>query len=229
MPNENSCKKLCIFPWFCLFWWGFRPTRKFFNHIWIETSQLPVKASLHGQRILSTQLAIEQWGFFRVPHLLWHGSSVCNGHLWCLNVCMFKVCRSWDSNTQPAACDAKALTDCATTAAFSMIAIMKEYTVSHSWFEHACTMMMYIILHAVSKIFIYFYVPTLTINIKLIYRRFVFSRLQLVRQSVFNPGSRKSNGTFPSGGRQISRGNWSVLESTEKKIICGVSTIEYNP
>ena len=25
--------------------------------------------------------AIEQWGFFSVPHLLWHGTSVYNGHL----------------------------------------------------------------------------------------------------------------------------------------------------
>ena len=24
---------------------------------------------------------IEQWGFFSVPHLLWHGASVYNGHL----------------------------------------------------------------------------------------------------------------------------------------------------
>ena len=28
-------------------------------------------------------MAIEQWGFFRrVPHLLWHRTSVYNGHLW---------------------------------------------------------------------------------------------------------------------------------------------------
>ena len=26
-------------------------------------------------------IAIEQWGFFRVPHLLWHGASVYTGHL----------------------------------------------------------------------------------------------------------------------------------------------------
>ena len=29
----------------------------------------------------STLMAIEQWGFFSVPHLLWHGTSVYNGHL----------------------------------------------------------------------------------------------------------------------------------------------------
>ena len=27
-------------------------------------------------------MAIEQWGFLSVPHLLWHGASVYNGHLW---------------------------------------------------------------------------------------------------------------------------------------------------
>ena len=26
-------------------------------------------------------MAVEQWGFFSVPHLLWHGASVYNGHL----------------------------------------------------------------------------------------------------------------------------------------------------
>ena len=27
-------------------------------------------------------MAIEQWGFYSVPHILWHGASVYNGHLW---------------------------------------------------------------------------------------------------------------------------------------------------
>ena len=27
-------------------------------------------------------MAIEQWGFFSVPHLMWHVASVYNGHLW---------------------------------------------------------------------------------------------------------------------------------------------------
>ena len=26
-------------------------------------------------------MAIEQWGFLSVPHQLWHGATVCNGHL----------------------------------------------------------------------------------------------------------------------------------------------------
>ena len=29
----------------------------------------------------SAHLAIEQWGFFSLPHLLWHGASVYNGRL----------------------------------------------------------------------------------------------------------------------------------------------------
>ena len=31
--------------------------------------------------LCSALMTIEQWGFFSVPHLLWHGTSVCNGHL----------------------------------------------------------------------------------------------------------------------------------------------------
>ena len=31
--------------------------------------------------LYSALMAIEQWGFFSVPHLLWHGASIYNGHL----------------------------------------------------------------------------------------------------------------------------------------------------
>ena len=31
--------------------------------------------------LCSALIAIEQWGFFSVPHLLWHGASVYNCHL----------------------------------------------------------------------------------------------------------------------------------------------------
>ena len=31
--------------------------------------------------ICSALMAIEQWGFFSVPHLLWHWASIYNGHL----------------------------------------------------------------------------------------------------------------------------------------------------
>ena len=31
--------------------------------------------------LYSALMAIEQWGFYSVAHLLWHGSSIFNGHL----------------------------------------------------------------------------------------------------------------------------------------------------
>ena len=31
--------------------------------------------------LCSSLMVFEQWGFFSMPHLLWHGSSVYNGHL----------------------------------------------------------------------------------------------------------------------------------------------------
>ena len=63
----------------------------------------------------SVLIAMEQWRFFSVPHLLWHGASFYNGHLHgpvtvtpiakpSLPVFTTYVCRSWDSNTQPSAC-----------------------------------------------------------------------------------------------------------------------------
>ena len=70
---------------------------------------------------------------FSVPHLLWHGASFYNGHLWwpmtltlnaerlavelSLPVLTTYVCRCWDSNIQPFICAANALTDCTTAAA----------------------------------------------------------------------------------------------------------------
>ena len=74
-------------------------------------------------------MAIEQWWFFSVPHLriLWHGTSVYNGHLRGpvtltpiaarLAVLSLPVVRLRSSNTQSSACAANALTHCATAAA----------------------------------------------------------------------------------------------------------------
>ena len=53
----------------CLFG-GFRPTREFFTHL----EKRPVKGFKFWP-MLGT-LAIEQWGFFSVPHLLWHRASI---------------------------------------------------------------------------------------------------------------------------------------------------------
>ena len=51
----------------------FRSTREFF--IQLETLALP------DFDISFAPMANEQWGFFSVQHLLWHGASVYNGHL----------------------------------------------------------------------------------------------------------------------------------------------------
>ena len=79
--------------------------------------------------------------FFRhmetTPHLLWHGASVYNGHLpkpktltliaerlaLELSLPVFTTCHGWDSNIEPFACEANALTHCATA------------TVSYYWKE----------------------------------------------------------------------------------------------
>ena len=78
----------------------------------------------------SALMATEQWGFFSMPHLLWHGASVYNGHLrgimmltpfverlaleLSLPVFTNNVCHGWDSNIQPSAFEANALAHCAT-------------------------------------------------------------------------------------------------------------------
>ena len=56
---------------------GFRPIRKFSlimrrHHCWWRTENFDICSAL---------MAIDQWGFFSVQHLLWHGASVYNGHL----------------------------------------------------------------------------------------------------------------------------------------------------
>ena len=87
--------------------------------------------------LCSALMAIEQWGFFSVPHLLWHGAPVYNGHLrgpvtltpiafqlaveQSLPVLKAKVCCGWESNTQPYACRAIALTHCATAASTCIV------------------------------------------------------------------------------------------------------------
>ena len=59
------------------FFFVYRPTRKFFTYL--ETSPLPVKGS--NFYLCSALMAVEQWGFFNVPHPLRHGPTVYNGYL----------------------------------------------------------------------------------------------------------------------------------------------------
>ena len=84
--------------------------------------------------LCSVLMAIEPWGFFSVPHLLWHGASVYDGHLrgpvtltpiaerFALELSL-PVLRLWcfaagiRTRTQSPACEANALTHCATATA----------------------------------------------------------------------------------------------------------------
>ena len=92
------------------------------HHYWFRAANFDLCSALE---------AIEQWGFFSVPHLLWHyWASVYNGHLrgpvthtccrafsnGTVTTRFFDLGRSWDSNTQPSACRANVLTHCATAA-----------------------------------------------------------------------------------------------------------------
>ena len=70
--------------------------------------------------LCSALMAIEQWGFFNMPNILWHKAFVYNSHLrdpvtltpiadrlaveLSLPVFTTKICCSWDLNTQPSAC-----------------------------------------------------------------------------------------------------------------------------
>ena len=52
----------------------------------LETFSLIWRRHHYGWRssnfdLCSALMAIDQWGFFSVPHLLWHGASVFNGRL----------------------------------------------------------------------------------------------------------------------------------------------------
>ena len=87
--------------------------------------------------------ALSSEGFFCLSHLLWHGTSVYNGHLqgpvtltpiadrWAvelsLHVLTIYVCRGWDSNTQPSACEANTLTHCAITTGYSIWRLHDHY------------------------------------------------------------------------------------------------------
>ena len=70
--DQRICFCCCLFGLLGIF----SPTREFFTHM--ETSPLPVNGCKFWP-MLGT-LATEQWGFFSLPYLQWHGASVYNGH-----------------------------------------------------------------------------------------------------------------------------------------------------
>ena len=113
----NSIRKAhisltCIHPWHGLFvCLGFFVPLEDFSLIW-RRHHFRWRAAKFD--LCSTLMVIQHWGFFRVPHLLWHGASVYNGRLrgpvtspnYCqasLPVFTTYLCRGWDSNTQPSA------------------------------------------------------------------------------------------------------------------------------
>ena len=91
--------------------------------------------------LCSTIMAIEIWGFFSVPHLLWHGATLYNGHHrgmtrirdpnpYCqafecgaaVTNCFYDLGLSRLGFELPtSACEANALTACATDAAFIVV------------------------------------------------------------------------------------------------------------
>ena len=85
LRTEKNAINIVYKTWF--FWGGLCPTWEFFTPM--ETSPSLVKGGKFWP-ILGIDMAIEQWGFCSVPHLLWHGVSVYNGHLpgpWQLHHC----------------------------------------------------------------------------------------------------------------------------------------------
>ena len=68
---------VCLFV--CLFVWVFVCFRRTFSLIWRRHNYWWRAANFD---LCSALMDIEHRGFFSVPHILWHGASVHNGHLW---------------------------------------------------------------------------------------------------------------------------------------------------
>ena len=105
-----------------LFDWSFSSHSRIFSLIWRRHHYRWRSANCD---LCSALMSNEQKGFFGVSHLLWHGSSVYNGHLRGpmtlapiaerLAVDLhYLFCPGWDSNTKPSAYRANALAHCAT-------------------------------------------------------------------------------------------------------------------
>ena len=123
--------KTCLF--FVYLFGVYRPTGEFFTHM--ETLPLP---SGEGLQILT--YARHFWLFFSVPHLLWHGTSVYDGHFrgpgrnthtycWAfssgaVNTCLFDLGLSRLGFEPPSACGANALTHYATAAVLNVYFIL---------------------------------------------------------------------------------------------------------
>ena len=74
--TECDLSLYCLVCLFCLFVWGVSSHSRIFHSygdVSITGEWLQI---LTYARHLSLLMVIEQWGFFNVPHLLWHGASV---------------------------------------------------------------------------------------------------------------------------------------------------------
>ena len=102
----SSCL-ICLFVFLCLCFYV--PFPRDFSLVWRRHKCRWRAAKFY---IYSTPMAIEQWEFFSVPHLLWHGTSVYNGHLlgpvtltpiaecgwqWIFPYLLSRICRGWGS------------------------------------------------------------------------------------------------------------------------------------
>ena len=74
---HNICSYI-LFVVCLLFCWGFIIPLENFSLIWTRYHYQWRAANFD---LCSALMAIEQWGFFSVPHLLWHGTSVYNRYL----------------------------------------------------------------------------------------------------------------------------------------------------
>ena len=74
----SSPRRLLSLTWLFVSLWFFVPLENF-SLIWKRHNCRWRAANLD---LCSALMAIiEQWGFFSVPHLLWHGASIYDGHL----------------------------------------------------------------------------------------------------------------------------------------------------
>ena len=119
------CAEVCLM---CLFCWVFVPLENF-SLLWWRHHYRWRAANFD---IYLALMVIAEWGFFSVPHLLRHGTSVYDGHLrgpmtltavakrleLSCHYLFNDLSRSvWDSNTQPSTCEANAINNCITAAA----------------------------------------------------------------------------------------------------------------
>ena len=122
---------------------------------WDETLQLQEGCNFLPMLAI---MAIEQWVFLSVSHVLWHGASIYNCHIRGLvTLTPFAerlavelslpdlttyVYRGLDSNTQPSACGANAVTHYATAVTLKLIKC-KHATIHRTFFKMLNTFFIY--------------------------------------------------------------------------------------